>query len=86
MTCTSTDKPLSVVVASDQSLAPSTAYVEDTMLSSTPVTSTAMLAVFTDPVKGDGVNTVKMHTRGGTVSIVQEKLAFAAAMFPRVIK
>jgi hypothetical protein len=71
-----------LAVALDQSLAPSNEYVEDTMLSSTPITLTAMLVVFTVPAKGDDVRTVKLHTAGGAVSIVQEKLAFAVATFP----
>ena len=81
-TSTSTNRPLSEALALDQLLAPSTAYVEDTMLSSTPVTSTAMVVVFTAPINGGGIRNVKLHTRGGSTSRVHTKNVEFTTTFP----
>jgi hypothetical protein len=81
-TSISTNRPLSEALALDQLLAPSTAYVEDTMLSSTPVTSTAMVVVFTAPINGGGIRNVKLHTRGGSTSRVHTKNVEFTTTFP----
>jgi hypothetical protein len=83
MTSTFTIKAPFVAVASDQTLAPSTAYVEDTMLSSAPITLTTMLLVLNAPKTVDeGVRTVKLQNRGGTVSTVHGSIELDPATFP----